>query len=230
MGNWNRHFVRVGADGNMGVYDQNGNRFIRENIGTDGLPAKIVIIPSSTDNNDTDTPQEVNAIGFMSDSGSNPRINPYSAVVLNLVSKNTGFLQNDFNMPIKYMNAGSISGFRNINTSLNAFSTMAGTPDLRTGVTAADASAITIYSSTAAGVRYKIDARIMSTVGTSATYTLTWTEGGAARTVALAVTAVGAPVSDNFVIQPDSATDITAQITALTSSTVNVAAIVSVLG
>ena len=42
--------------------------------------------------------------------------------------------------------------------------------------------------------------------------------------------AVDTEVHDNFVIAPDSGTNITAQITSLTSSTVNVDAIVSVLG
>ena len=51
-----------------------------------------------------------------------------------------------------------------------------------------------------------------------------------AQTVALTITAVDTEVHDNFVIAPDANTDITAQITALTSSTVNVDAIVSVLG
>ena len=59
---------------------------------------------------------------------------------------------------------------------------------------------------------------------------ISWTEGGATQTVALTITAVDTEVHDNFVIAPDAGTDITAQITSLTSSTVNVDAIVSVLG
>ena len=107
---------------------------------------------------------------------------------------------------------------------------ISGTPDLRIGVTAADASPITIFSSTVSGTRYEVKARILATAGTSATYTISWTEGGVAQTVALTITAVDTEVHDNFVIAPDSGTNITAQITSLTSSTVNVDAIVSVLG
>ena len=56
------------------------------------------------------------------------------------------------------------------------------------------------------------------------------TEGGVAQSISLTVTAVDTEVHDNFVIAPDAGTNITAQITAITSSTVNVDAIVSVLG
>ena len=230
MGNWNRHFVRVGSDGNMGVFDQQGNRFIRENIGSDNLPSQIAVIPSSKDSNDFSIPSEVNAIQFNSDPANTPRINPHDAVVFNLGSNSTGYLQYDFNQNVVFMSKGKIPLFFNINSSMNAFSLLAGSPDLRIGVTAADASPITIYSSTVSGTRYEVKARILATAGSSATYTITWTEGGAARTVALTVTAVGTEVHDNFVIAPDAYTDITAQITALTSSTVNVDAIVSVLG
>ena len=113
---------------------------------------------------------------------------------------------------------------------MNSLSVISGNPDLRTGVTAADASAITIFSNTVAGTRYIVEARILATAGTSATYKITWTEGGVAQTVPLTISAVDTEVHDNFVIAPDSGTNITAQITSLTSSTVNVDAIVSVLG
>ena len=125
---------------------------------------------------------------------------------------------------------GEINSYANIMSRMYGLSVIAGSPDLRIGVTAADASPITIFSSTASGVRYEVKARILATAGTSATYTISWTEGGAVRTVALTVTAVGTEVHDNFVIAPDAGTNITAQITSLTSSTVNVDAIVSVLG
>ena len=216
------HFVRVGSDGNMGVYDQRGNRFIRENIGSDGLSAQIVIIPSSTDNNDITIPPEHGAIGFLSDINRHTRITPQQDLVLNFASSgNVGHMNWDFQQPL---------GFRFITPVLNTFLTMTGNPDLRTGITASDASAITIFSTTGGGMRYKIDASILATAGSSATYTLSWTEGGAVRTVALTVTATGTLEFANFIIQPDAETNITAQITALTSSTVNVAAIVSVLG
>ena len=230
MGNWNRHFVRVGSDGNMGVYDQQGNRFIRENIGSDNKPSQIVFIPSSTDDNDTTIPTEFSSIGIMSDPSNNPRINPANDINLNLGTLEVGSIQADFNQDVSLFNKGKVSIFRQINTAMNAFSTITGFPDLRIGVTAADTSPITIFSSTVSGVRYEVKARILATSGSSATYTISWTEGGVVQKVALTITAVDTEVHDNFVIAPDANTNITAQITALTSSTVNVDAIVSVLG
>ena len=230
MGNWNRHFVRVGSDGNMGVFDQNGNRFIRENIGSDNKPSQIVFIPSSTDNNDGTVPTEFNAIGFMSDTDNNPRLNPANSFVFNLGTKEGGYFQYDFNKPINLFNQGFITNFKEISAALYGFPFLAGSPDIRVGVTAADASPITIFSSTASGTRYEVKARILATAGTSATYKIVWTEGGVAQPVSLTITAVDTEVHDNFVIAPDAGTNITAQITSLTSSTVNVDAIVSVLG
>ena len=228
------NFVRVGSDGNMGIYDQKGNRFIRENVGSDNLPAQIALITSSTDNNNASRPSETGAVQFNSDSGGFPRINPTNAMVINLTSDGTsyGSLQADFveSIYLAYHNGSVVAHYSGINTAMLGFPTMSGTPDLRIGVTAADASPITIFSSTQSGTRYEVKARILATAGTSATYTISWTEGGAVRTVALTVTAVGTEVHDNFVIAPDAGTNITAQITSLTSSTVNVDAIVSVLG
>ena len=230
MGNWNRHFVRVGSDGNMGVYDQRGNRFIRENIGSDNLPARIAFIPSSGDTNGGLYPPEINAIELESGGASISRINPNSSYVLNLGRNDTGYLQYDFGQSLSLAHSGLVNEYDNINTAMKGLIAISGSPDLRTGITAADASAITIFSSTVSGTRYEIKARILATAGTSAVYTITWTEGGAARTVALTVSAVGTEYHENFVVAPDSGTNITAQITSLTSSTVNVDAIVSVLG
>ena len=230
MGNWNRHFVRVGSDGNMGVYDQKGNRFIRENLGSDGLPARIAIIPNSKDNNATSIPTEISAFEFESQNEGFSRLNPNKAMVINPSATSAGSFQYDFNQEVDMFQLGSLYGFKQIPSALNGFLFMSGSPDLRTGVTAADASAITIFSSTASGTRYEVKARILATSGSSATYTISWTEGGVAQTVALTITAVDTEVHDNFVIAPDADTNITAQITALTSSTVNVDAIVSVLG
>ena len=230
MGNWNRHFVRVGSDGNMGVFDQQGNRFIRENLGSDKLPALISIIPNSTDNNSTTIPSEFNAIQFCSSVNNSPRINPANLMILNFGTTSEGYLQQDFNQPVTLFGNGRIDAFMKVNTALYGFPSMVGTPDLRIGVTAADASPITIFSSTQSGTRYEVKARILATAGTSATYKIVWTEGGVAQPVSLTITAVDTEVHDNFVIAPDAGTDVTAQITSLTSSTVNVDAIVSVLG
>ena len=214
----------------MGVFDQKGNRFIRENLGSDNLPALIALIPNSTDNNSTTIPSEFNAIQFCSSINNSPRINPTSLMILNFGTTSEGYVQQDFNEPVALFGDGYITSFRGVNTALHGFSTISGSPDLRTSVTAADTSPITIYSSTVSGTRYEVKARILATSGSSATYTISWTEGGVAQKVALTITAVDTEVHDNFVIAPDANTNITAQITALTSSTVNVDAIVSVLG
>ena len=228
------NFVRVGSDGNMGVFDQKGNRFIRENIGSDNLPAQIALITSSGDDNDTSVPSENGAIQFNSDANHFPRINPAQALVLNLTSVSTtlGSLQADFakSIYLTYSSGSVVARYSGLSTAMLGFATLSGSPDLRTGVTAADASPITIFSSTQSGTRYEVKARILATAGTSATYKIVWTEDGVAQPVSLTITAVDTEVHDNFVIAPDAGTDITAQITSLTSSTVNVDAIVSVLG
>ena len=102
--------------------------------------------------------------------------------------------------------------------------------DVRTGLTAADASAKTLYTTTAAGQVYEVAARIFGTGGTitSGVYTIGWTEGGVARTATVSVTAAGTLASAVFLLQPDSGTAITAQLTTLsgTSPVANVAAVV----
>ena len=215
MGNWNRHFVRVGSDGNVGIFDPQGH----ENLEVVRQPANYknkVVLQTPIDSN-------LFALEFLEQNANNIGLNmdPTSGTAKNLF-KWTGFEYGN--------NIVSIASLKGINSSLNGFVWMSGSPDLRTGVTAADASPITIFSSTASGTRYEVKARILATSGSSATYTISWTEGGAAQTVALTITAVDTEVHDNFVIAPDAGTNITAQITALTSSTVNVDAIVSVLG
>ena len=95
--------------------------------------------------------------------------------------------------------------------------------DNRKSITTADASPITLYTTTASGQVYKVNARILATSGVAATYVISWTEDGTARTVTLTVSATGTEYAESFLIQPDSGTAITAQITSITSSTVNVA-------
>ena len=103
--------------------------------------------------------------------------------------------------------------------------------DNRKGLTAADASAITLWTTTAAGQLYKLTARLLATAGTtpSATYVVKWTEGGAVITKTLTVSAIDSDADlSTILIQPDNATAITAQLTAIsgTGTTVNVAATV----
>lgn len=95
--------------------------------------------------------------------------------------------------------------------------------DNRTGRTAADGAAITLYTGTGAGQLYRINARAFATVGTSATYIIQWTEGGVVNSKTLSITALDTEVTQNFLIQPDNATAITAQITAISGTTLNVA-------
>ena len=100
----------------------------------------------------------------------------------------------------------------------------------RTGLTAADASATTLYTTTAAGQLYRLMGRILATAGTSpsATYTIKWTEGGATITKTLTISALDSDSDLSILIQPDNGTAITAQLTAIsgTGTTVNVAATV----
>ncbi len=138
--------------------------------------------------------------------------------------------------------SGNLNIFNNTNTILDSFSFTSGllvtynqistkglglSPlyglDNRTGITTADASAITLYTTTAAGQLYRINARAFATAGTSATYVVKWTEGSVTNTQTLSVTALDTEVSANFLVQPDNGTAITAQITAISSTTLNVA-------
>ena len=232
MGNWNRHFVRVGSDGNMGVFDQQGNRFIKESVGSDNLPNAIAFLFNSSDYS-PNNPAPYGA-QFVVNSGSGlPSLTANASSDFELNGQKIILGGNYGEKPPAIGSSKKPLvpiGMLNISTAMNGLAALAGTPDLRTGVAAADASPITIYSSTAGGTRYEVKARILATSGSSATYTISWTEGGVAQTVALTITAVDTEVHDNFVIAPDAGTNITAQITSLTSSTVNVDAIVSVLG
>ena len=220
MGNWNRHFVRIGPDGNVGIYYPDGTQAF-------SLQSNSAIKPWINLNN-TGLIYGIGTGGV----GKN-------ALIANVVSDGEWFDNATPNDIIIRNTQGRVlignnSNFGDIiNTSfgaLNGLQQIAGSPDFRTGVTVADASPITIYSSTASGTRYEVKARILATAGSSATYTISWTEGGVTQSVALTITAVDTEVHDNFVIAPDAGTNITAQITSLTSSTVNVDAIVSVLG
>ena len=102
--------------------------------------------------------------------------------------------------------------------------------DSRTGLTAADASATTLFTTTAADQLYRLMGRILATAGTSpsATYTIKWTEGGATITKTLTISAIDSDSDLSILIQPDNGTAITAQLTAIsgTGTTVNVAATV----
>ena len=124
---------------------------------------------------------------------------------------------------------GTTTGYDNIATVGKGLPPIYG-KDVRTGLTAADASATTLYTTTAAGQLYRLMGRILATAGTSpsATYTIKWTEGGATITKTLTISALDADSDLSILIQPDNGTAITAQLTAIsgTGTTVNVAATV----
>ena len=222
------NFVRVGSDGNVGIFSQSNDEFVY----LDDIQKEFIITPSSGstagyfgfNRKDNFLNRRINSVaesGIRFDTSGNYVINPWGngRGYFNQDNSGTGlYTQSKFNI------------YNNNNLSMYGFPGISGSPDLRTGVTAADASAITIFSGTTSGVRYEVKARILATSGSSATYTISWTEGGVAQTVPLTITAVDTEVHDNFVIAPDTGTNITAQITSLTTSTVNVDAIVSVLG
>ena len=105
--------------------------------------------------------------------------------------------------------------------------------DNRKGITTTDAVAITL--ATASGtLLYKLTARILATAGTtiSVSYAVAWTENATLITKTLTVTTLNTDQDlASILIQPDNATKITAQITALsgTGATVNVASTVEIM-
>ena len=122
-----------------------------------------------------------------------------------------------------------IGVYKGINTAGLGVAPLYG-DDARTGLTAVDSAAKTLYTTTAAGQLYRLMGRILATAGTSpsATYTIKWTEGGATITKTLTISAIDSDSDLSILIQPDNGTAITAQLTAIsgTGTTVNVAATV----
>lgn len=98
--------------------------------------------------------------------------------------------------------------------------------DNRSGLTAADASAITLYTTTAAGQMYRVVIRANATAFTSgmATYTFTWTENGVTQTRTAVVSALNTPAFSGTLIQPDNGTAMTVQLTGTFTATVSVGA------
>lgn len=104
--------------------------------------------------------------------------------------------------------------------------------DNRSGVTSVDGSPITLYTSTAANQLYRASLHLNATAYTSgtATYTLAWTENSVSKTRAITAAAANTPAFDNFLIKPDNATAITAQLTGPFSATVTLATTVEQMG
>lgn len=99
--------------------------------------------------------------------------------------------------------------------------------DERAGLTAADASAITIFKSGAAGQTLLASIQAFATAYTSGSpvYTLTYTRNAQAISVSTtAIAAVNTPESVEGLIHPDAATAVTVQLTGAFVGTVDVTA------
>jgi hypothetical protein len=124
--------------------------------------------------------------------------------------------------------AGNVTQVNSINTGGLGVSPIYGTPDNRIGVSGTDGSPITLYTTITATGIFKVFWRVFGNTATvtSAIYTLTWTEAGDAETDTVSISAVDTEVTKVKVIQPDTASVITVQLTTLTgaSGTVNLAA------
>ena len=122
---------------------------------------------------------------------------------------------------------GYFGYYRSVSTSGTGVPPIYGL-DNRTGLTAADTSATTLYTTTAASQVYRVTARVFGKSGTisSAVYTIGWTEGGTSMTETVSISAVSTMDSAVFLLQPDDGKAITVQLTTLsgTSPVVDVAA------
>lgn len=100
--------------------------------------------------------------------------------------------------------------------------------DNRTGRTAADGSAITLYSVPSTTGLFQVIIDIFATAYTSgtATYTITWTENSGTRTLAVTATVLNTLGTAQALIRPDASTNITVQLTGTFTATVNVGAVV----
>ena len=126
---------------------------------------------------------------------------------------------------IQYFNGGATVNGNKIDQVVGS--------DNRKGVTTTDTTAITLTTANGT-LLYKLTARILATAGTtiSVSYAVAWTENATVITKTLTVTTLNADQDlASILIQPDNATNITAQITALsgTGTTVNVASSAEVM-
>lgn len=94
-------------------------------------------------------------------------------------------------------------------------SAVVGTMDFRQGVTAADGAPITIYTATNGTSVLRITATIFATAFTSgtATYTIAWTQNGAAETLAVTSLILNTLGTATAIINPDNGTTVTGQLT-----------------
>ncbi|MHB1950102.1 MAG: hypothetical protein ACYCQK_01355 [Acidiferrobacteraceae bacterium] len=103
--------------------------------------------------------------------------------------------------------------------------------DNRTGLTAADGAATTLYTSTAANQLYRVTLQIFATAAVTGTaaYSVTWTENAVSQTLSVTATAINTPGTTTALIRPDNATAIKAQLTGTFTGTFTVAALVEEL-
>ena len=105
--------------------------------------------------------------------------------------------------------------------------------DLRTGITAADASALTEYAVTASGGVFEVGGSFTCTAYTSGTvtYTITWTdENSTAHTLSGSLAGTGHVDFTPVTVRVKASTSITAQITGTFVATVSPVAIVKQVG
>ncbi|MGI0131334.1 MAG: hypothetical protein ACREEC_14480, partial [Thermoplasmata archaeon] len=115
---------------------------------------------------------------------------------------------------------GSIQRYNGTMTAGLGVGAIYGAPDNRLLVTVTDGAALTIYTTTGATQLYRLMARVFGASGTvsAASYVVTWTEGGAKITKTLSISAVDTDADLSILIQPDTGTAITAQLTVLTGT------------
>ncbi len=100
--------------------------------------------------------------------------------------------------------------------------------DNRTGLTAADGAATTLYTTVAANTIFRISADIFATAAVTgtATYTIAWTENTTAQTMVVTATVINTLGTQSNLIRPDNATTITAQLTGTFTGTFTVVGLV----
>lgn len=119
--------------------------------------------------------------------------------------------------------AGYINYFNGVNTKGLGVPAIYGL-DNRTGLSAADGAAITLYTTIAANNIFRVSADIFATAAVTgtATYTIKWTENATSQSMAVTATAINTLGTQSNIIRPDSGTLITAQLTGVFTGTFSV--------
>lgn len=122
---------------------------------------------------------------------------------------------------------GTISTYNSVATAGLGVAPIYGV-DSRTGLTAADGGATTLYTSTAANQLYRVSADIFATAAVTGTanYTITWTENSTTQTATVSATAINVLGTTTQLIRPDNGTNITAQLLGTFTGTFTVAGVV----